>query len=85
MEIECEETVIESCSPITTSRLNGNHETAENDTESEIYESDQVQSNLLVPSEDSRNLASTGTCLESGVTSNKPDSPISLQSHVSLR
>lgn len=86
MEMECEETAVESYSPITTQCevLNENDETIGNDTKSEI-ETNQAQSSLFVPTEDSCNLMNTETCLESNVTSNKTDFPISSQSYVSMK
>jgi len=87
MEMEYEETAVESCSSIATpcEALNRNDETIEDDTESEADETNQVQSNLFVVTEDSRNLINTETCLESSVTPNKTYFPTSSQPYVSLK
>lgn len=73
MEIECEETAVESPSITSCETLYRNDETVENDAESETSEINQVQSNLFVPPEDLCDPKNTETCLESNVTSNKAD------------
>lgn len=81
MEMECEEIAVEL--PVTPYKtLNGNHETVENNTESETCEAHQAQSNLPSPTEDSCNLTNTETRLESNVPN---ETDLISQSHVSLR
>ncbi|XP_077257431.1 telomerase Cajal body protein 1 homolog [Temnothorax americanus] len=82
MEIECEETAVESRSPITAPRLNGNHEAVENNAESETCEASQVQPDLFVPTEDTCSQTNAGTRLESSAISNKTDFLASSQPQV---
>lgn len=84
MEMECEETAIESHLPVTPCETLNANETVKNHVESETCETNQMQSNLLTPTEESCNLTNAGICLESGVTPNKTDLLTFSQSHVSI-